>query len=722
MLPCDIREIKCQRRPVVVSRAAGITSFTIIPITIESLVRGAEVMSAVTYKCLLSNDRTFEAAQEFMSAKGDGWLHVSLSGQADADIRDFSNDRFLKYILQRTAQLKERGQADEIFTDSIRDLLSPKRPPWSRLQFPGYAHGITRPNEIIAASIDSKISLEKRLAVNRVEEYVPAVVKSCRAVLSLRRKLAADVPVENGMCLTVEPILWHLHRADVDRELFDKVDECKEVISALRRLVKSIKKPGGYTKLSIADNEKDLVGLLKNKTISAFLKAYQMELRAFGTSLALLNASELTPVLRLESKINSIKGDLVNLSACARGGNPHVKFKSSKLAQKIQTAMKSLVSLEHHKLINDTLPEFTGVVLLGDIPLEWLPLRDLPLTLRCDVSRISATPGNLSLQQCLRNQYISVAQADFEEVLIVRSFHEGDRIRTVLEDAISKLSSMHKAFPKCKIVDVESVEEFVLAVNSFSGAMMIFDGHGTIADNTGVGSIVVGGEAIDVWKLRDSIRMPPVVLLSACDTLPLDGGHGASANGMLALGAVTVLGTVLPIDSGRAAGFIGRLLLRVQEYLPIVLKRSSYLPWRSFMSGMLRMTYCTELIISLIEDAKIISPKDWAGIQAKANFSINTLNPEWFEVIVNEVTACSGLERCVVREKCLFWGSLVDSLKYIQLGRPEKIRLRPHSLGDVISAMLAEKSIPQSAVPMMDVYPGLFVHSEQFIRMDLNKG
>lgn len=336
MLPCDIREIKCQRRPVVVSRAAGITSFTIIPITIESLVRGAEVMSAVTYKCLLSNDRTFEAAQEFMNAKGDGWLHVSLSGKADADIRDFSNDRFLKYILHRTAQLKERGQADEIFTDSIHDLLSPKRPPWSRLQFPGYAHGITRPNEIIAASIDSKISLEKRLAVNRVEEYVPAVVKSCRAVLSLRRKLAADVPVENEICLTVEPILWHLHRADVDRELFDKADECKEVISALRRMVKSIKKPGGYTKLSIADNEKDLVGLLKNKTISAFLKAYQMELRAFGTSLALLNASELTPVLRLESRINSIKGDLVNLSACARGGNPHVKFKSSKLAQKFK--------------------------------------------------------------------------------------------------------------------------------------------------------------------------------------------------------------------------------------------------------------------------------------------------------------------------------------------------------------------------------------------------
>lgn len=96
----------------------------------------------------------------------------------------------------------------------------------------------------------------------------------------------------------------------------------------------------------------------------------------------------------------------------------------------------------------------------------------------------------------------------------------------------------------------------------------------------------------------------------------------------------------------------------------------------------------------------------------------DSLCPDWFEVIVDEVAACSGLERGVVREKCLFWGSLVDSLKYIQLGRPEKIRLRPHSLGDVISAMLAEKSIPQSVVPMMDFYPGLFLHSEQFIPQD----
>ncbi|MNG99838.1 hypothetical protein D3C79_590170 [compost metagenome] len=180
------------------------------------------------------------------------------------------------------------------------------------------------------------------------------------------------------------------------------------------------------------------------------------------------------------------------------------------------------------------------------------------------------------------------------------------------------------------------------------------------------------------------------------------------------MGAITVLGTVLPVDSARSAIFIGRLLHRIKEFLPIVVKRSSYLPWRSFMSGMLRMTYCTELIISLIENTKIISFEDYPKIQMKANIAINSLKPNWFDEFISEVSICSGLERSIVLEKCQFWGALVDTLKYIQLGRPEKIKLRAMSTDDAIGALMQEKSIPLEIIPTMEVYPSLFFHSEQF--------
>jgi len=714
MLPFDIRELKSKRAPIVISRIAGITSPTIIPITIESLKDNAKNFSTVTFKCILSNDRTYSAVNHFLADNRGEWLHISTSSSADDETKETGRGRFSQYIFQRTAQLLESGEINSVFFDSVEELLSPNRPPWSRLQFPGYAHGITRPNEIIAASLGADISLDKALGTHRIDDYVPAVTKSCKAIMSLRRKLAAEAPIENEICLTTEPILWHLYKANVDRELFSGLAENKYVISALRRLVKSIRKPGGYAKLNLADSEKDLDELLANKVVSMFLRCYQMELRAFGACLAILNAPEVAPVLRMESRINGVKGDLINLAACARGNNPHVKFKTCKLALNIQNKMKSLIAPEHSALIHNALPEFSGVNLLSDIPLEWLPIRGLPLSLRCDVSRISATPGNLSMEQCLRSQYVNIAIADFEEILIVRSFDQEDKIRTVLEDVLCNLSSAHENYPKYKFVDVYDVKQFLAAINNFNGALMVFDGHGTLTESAGVGSIVIGGEAIDVWGLRGLVRMPPIVLLSACDTLPLDGGHGSSANGMLAMGAVTVLGTVLPVDSARSAIFIGRLLHRIQEFLPIVVKRSSYMPWRSFMSGMLRMTYCTELIISLIEDAKIISFADYSRIQMKANLAINSLDPNWYDQFVSEISICSGLEKRIVLEACQFWGALVDTLKYIQLGRPEKIKLRSMSVNDVIGVLMQEKSIPLETIPTIEVYPSLFCHSEQF--------
>lgn len=714
ILPFDIRELKSKRESIAVSRAIGITSPTINPITIESLAENALAFNAIAYKCILSNDRTYEAVADFMQKSGEGWLHISTSSSADKETSATSIERFCIHIAQQTNRLLESGEIDTIFSDSVHELLNPKRPPWKRLIFPGYAHGITRPNELIAASLNSEINLEKPLRPDHPNDYISAVTKSCKAVFGLRRKLATDAPFENDLCLTTEPIIWNLYKANVDRELFENIPESKEIVTALRRFVKAIRKPGGYTKIHMAESEESFEELLKNESVRAFMRSYRLELRTYSACLSILNASSITPTLRIESRINGIKGDLVNLAACVRGSNPHVKFKACKLALTIQNKMESLLAPEHRKLIDNSTPEFSGVTLFGDIPLEWLPVRGLPLTLRCDVSRISATPGNLSLQQCLRSQYTSIALKDFEEILIIRSFDKKDKIRNVLENALYKLSTTHKDYPKYKFVDVDNAEQFASAVNEFEGALMIFDGHGALTDSTGVGSIVVGGKALDVWELRNSIRMPPIVLLSACDTLPIDGGHGSSANGMLAMGAVTVLGTVLPVDSIRSAIFIGRLLHRIQEFLPIVVNRSSYMPWRSFISGMLRMTFCTELVISLIEDAKIISFDDYPKIQMRANVAINALDPNWYEEIISEICSCSGLERSIILEKCRFWGSLVDSLKYIQLGRPEKIRLRSKSLNEAIETLMQSKSVPLDSIPTMQAYPSLFHHSDQF--------
>ena len=42
---------------------------------------------------------------------------------------------------------------------------------------------------------------------------------------------------------------------------------------------------------------------------------------------------------------------------------------------------------------------------------------------------------------------------------------------------------------------------------------MIFDGHGTRDVDTGVGSIVVGGEPLDVWTCANDLTLPPMIFL-----------------------------------------------------------------------------------------------------------------------------------------------------------------------------------------------------------------
>jgi hypothetical protein len=165
ILPFDIRELKSKRESIATSRVAGFTAPTIIPITIESLEVNAKALDIVTYKCIVSNNRTYEVVTDFMGRNGDGWLHISTSDRAEKGLQDISRDRFERYVTQRTAQLLKSGEVDDIFANSVHDLVSPKRPPWSRLLFPGYAHGITRPNELIAASLESDIHLEKALRV-----------------------------------------------------------------------------------------------------------------------------------------------------------------------------------------------------------------------------------------------------------------------------------------------------------------------------------------------------------------------------------------------------------------------------------------------------------------------------------------------------------------------------------------------------------------------------
>ncbi|MFJ2323906.1 CHAT domain-containing protein [Pseudomonas sp. NPDC087817] len=690
-LPFDVREIKATRNNVAKARVTGVTSLIVIPANIESM-HSHDSMHTPPLKVILSDERMYSHVKNFLSSDyGKGFLHISIAESASKEEKDSSLKKISNYAIERALDLLAKGQVPPEFVTAIKEILAPKKKPWKRLPYPGYNHGVTVANEVIANSLELSIISEGKLQPHKYHEYIPAVLRSLQSLWSYRKNLIEHAPIENLLCITAEPILWRIYKADVDSELFNDNQNSKKLIAGLKTYVKSVRRSEEYIRNLTGREIEHITDLASDTAGNYFVALHNRELETFNLSTGILGISDLCPILRIEPKINKIKGDLINLANCSRGNGPHINFKLNKLANQLQIRMHSLMHAKYSSLLKNNVPEFSGISLVSDLPLEWLPLRGLPITLRCDVSRIPATPGNASLSQLIKNRYTTVSLSDFKEILVVRSFSDTDKIKFTLEDTLQQWSSRHPEYPNYKIIDVATAEEFVSTVNDFTGALMIFDGHGTLNKNSDMGSIVVGGSELDVWKLQHQLKMPPIVLLSACDTIPIDGGHGSSANGMLALGAMTVVGTLLPVDAFRSASFIARLIFRISKLLPSIVNRATYMPWRGFMSGMLRMTFCTELIDNLIKETKIISTHDRPDIQLIANSAINSMSPDWYEDVLAEICRRSTQEKNKTLELCKFWGSMVESLKYIQLGRPEKIKLRSKNIDEAISIITANR-------------------------------
>ncbi len=127
----------------------------------------------------------------------------------------------------------------------------------------------------------------------------------------------------------------------------------------------------------------------------------------------------------------------------------------------------------------------TGVKLVTDVPLEWLPMGNLPLSLCKDVARITTTPGNLQIELLSRSELLHLAVEAFHEVLVVTAFDPKDPIANVLAQMLASWQEAYEGRLAIRIVQVQSRSEFIDVLNSFGGAVMIFDGHGHHDRTTG---------------------------------------------------------------------------------------------------------------------------------------------------------------------------------------------------------------------------------------------
>lgn len=381
-----------------------------------------------------------------------------------------------------------------------------------------------------------------------------------------------------------------------------------------------------------------------------------------------LAASEFSAVVRLPNDVNRTSGAVRSFSEHYRSDMPNPR-KRLKTYRSVQARLASAVPIEFMDLIQRST---TGIRIISDAHLEWLNLDGLPLTIRKNCTRIPATPGNLFVETMATRPLIHLTPSSFRKVLVISALKRSDPVSRFFDTAFQEFSPHWRIHLDVRSVTVSKKSELLDALNEFDGPMVIFDGHGT-HNAKEAAKLHLQDEAIDIWSLKDEIvNMPPIVVLSACDTHAADRNHATTANGFMMLGARTVLSSVFPLHAAAAATFAARLIYRVAAGMkPMIDLFDEAITWTEVVSGMIRMQLLTDFLHELV-NKKVITKEIYEDIGSRGNMAINGRLPDPFGFVVSEL-AKMGLPRQLLLAELERAVANSSAISYLQIGRPETI-------------------------------------------------
>jgi len=416
--------------------------------------------------------------------------------------------------------------------------------------------------------------------------------------------------------------------------------------------------------------------------------------RSFIDSITALSAASIaSPIIKIQLNNSDIYPLVRNLSDVDRSSGRKVHDMMDKLRRLLVVHMGYWME----KL--ETSPS-AGIKIISNLPLEWSFHQGLPMIVRHEVSRIPVTPGYVASKLLLDNRNIHISMDAFKEILIISSFAEDDPIRNDLKSSIEVIQKLvnpqlelegfiKKGFIpdhpeirvtedgsgaldiKIKWIDVANKSELIKAINDNKSAITVFDLHGSHGIDGGL--IHLKDEAVSVFDICRDISPSPIVILSTCDTSPVDKGHRSTAEAFFLAGAKTLISSALPIKSDLASTFLARLLVRIRHYLPARLRPGSEpLRWSTFVSGMIRRSYYLELLNLLQKRLKFDDKLKYNVIFA-IGLRIDPLSPGWVKEAKGEITSRLGITEAYLDSFVEKNAQFTECMKYFQIGRPESI-------------------------------------------------
>lgn len=421
---------------------------------------------------------------------------------------------------------------------------------------------------------------------------------------------------------------------------------------------------------------------------------YQSEQYFSSLINSLYAASTLTP----EIKIDICNNDLMKIISSMRD---HVGNKSSAKIHKLASDFSETVLSKSNALLDYISYSLNKQIkIISNFPLEWTNLNGLPLMIRHNTSRVFTSPGIIREKLTLNNHECKLTIEDFNKILVISSFPADDDISADMSQELEKTVNLFND-PRYKALTehlakneiyttnfeseiifevVKNKNELIQSLNKHRYAIVVFDMHGGHGKD-GHGFLQLSEGIIYPQDLINNAQIPPIVILSSCDTSPADRNHFNVANAFLCAGAKTVLASTYTILSSEAANYIAKLYKRIKLYLPErILSEKRSLRWSDFMTGLNRRVYFESFLIHISKKYKVVSKKQINEIGSHISSVLEAHPDNFYEGVLFFFNEIAGLSNELILDELTNHFTFTECMNYVQIGFPEKILIHAEDM------------------------------------------
>jgi hypothetical protein len=151
------------------------------------------------------------------------------------------------------------------------------------------------------------------------------------------------------------------------------------------------------------------------------------------------------------------------------------------------------------------------------------------------------------------------------KVLVLDLIEKTDSVRSYSDAFIRSSANIGNKFT---VANPKSPQEARQLIGRLSPEIVVIDSHGRYNHGKDEASVRIDGKQHEFGELLPDPPIPPVWIVSACETAQSEALRGCVARSLLSRGAYAVVATLTRVDAFIASMLVGRLLADVYQPTP----------------------------------------------------------------------------------------------------------------------------------------------------------